>query len=563
MLKVVVKPNQYQDSVSLMLLSKNLSGLEGVQNVAVMMGSPANREILEATGFAAPELDAAGPGDLVIGVHADSDEVIDGVVGRVDEELHSQSSQRGAEKLKSVRSLARAMSQTPGAELALVSIPGEHVASQVDALLERDLDVMIFSDNVSVEDEVRLKTKARDRGLLVMGPDCGTSSFGGVPLAFANSTRRGSIGIVGASGTGTQEVMSQVHRLGGGISNAVGLGGRDLSSAVGGITCLQALEALDADEATDVIVIVTKPPAPEVRARVEEAAKGLGKPVVALSLGERPRVERDGTIRYAWTLDEAAQKAVELAGTAGFAPARGQRNLVGLYTGGTLASEAAMLIGEAFDLPAADPQHPNGMMLDHDGFQIIDLGDDVYTRGRPHPMIDPSSRTDHMPQIFDDPATAVVLLDLVLGYGSTDDPAGAVAGPIGEGLERAAAAGRSIKVVASICGTDLDAQDLHAQRRTLEDAGVTVLPTNAAAVRHAIALVESARIGAAKAAHATAVPRRIADLLDGPPTIINVGLRSFATDLAQAGASVTQYDWSPVAGGDPRLARLVALLANR
>ncbi|HEY9292727.1 MAG TPA: acyl-CoA synthetase FdrA [Microlunatus sp.] len=563
MLKLVIKPNQYSDSVSLMLLSKKLTDLDGVDQVSVMMGSPANREILAATGFDGPELEQAGPGDLVVGVIAQTDEAVDQVLDRIDDELNAQNATRRSDRVQGVRSLGRALTKSPDAELALVSIPGDHVASQVDALLDANLDVMIFSDNVAIDDEVRLKTKARDRGLMVMGPDCGTSSLAGIPLAFANSTRSGSIGIVGASGTGTQEVMIQIDRLGGGVSHAIGLGGRDLSSEVGGITCLQAMAALDADPNTDTIVIVTKPPAAEVRARVEEAAGELSKPVVALFLGERPLQDRSGNIHFAWTLDEAAAKAVELAGSAGYAPADGQRNLVGLYTGGTLASEAAMLIRDSFDLPALDPHHPNGMILDHDGFQIIDLGDDVYTRGRPHPMIDPSSRTDHMPQVFDDPATAVVLLDLVLGYGATDDPAGAVAAPIREGRERARAAGRTIEVVASICGTDRDSQNLQQQQDILTEAGVTVLASNAAAVRHAISLIESARSAGDAAARTSVVPTRIADLLDGPPKIINVGLRSFATDLADAGAAVTQYDWSPIAGGDPQLARLVSLLANR
>lgn len=360
MLKIVIKPNQYSDSVSLMQLSKKLSDLDGVEKVSVMMGSPANKEILENTGFAGPELAEAGPGDLIVGIVAADDATVDAVLQQLEVELTAQSATRNAGTLQGVRSLSRALSKAPQAELALVSIPGDHVAAQVDALLDAGLDVMIFSDNVPIEDEVRLKSKARDRGLLVMGPDCGTSSLGGVPLAFANATRQGSIGIVGASGTGTQEVMIQIDGLGGGVSHAIGLGGRDLSAEVGGITCLQAMAALDADPSTDVIVIVTKPPAAEVRARVEDAARRLSKPVVALFLGERPQQDRDGNLRYAWTLDEAAATAVELAGTAGFRPAAGQRNLVGLYTGGTLAAEAAMLLQDAFALPHGDPSHPNG-----------------------------------------------------------------------------------------------------------------------------------------------------------------------------------------------------------
>ncbi len=559
MLSTVIKPNTYQDSVSLMLLSKQLTDLAGVSKVSVMMGTPANKDILRATGFDSPDLDAAEPGDMILGIDADDDIDVAGIVSAADDALANQASKSAGSSLRRTRSLERSLTLAPDANLALVSIPGQYAAQEVDRLLDRGLNVMIFSDNVEVDDEVALKRKAVEKGLLVMGPDCGTAEFGGVPLAFANVVADGGIGVVGASGTGTQEVICQVDQLGGGISNAIGLGGRDLSERVGGLMCLQGLAALNDDPATSTIVVVSKPPAAAVRRHVEEAAQKLSKPVVLVFLGEKPEVARHGNLHFAYTLADAASLAVELAGRGRPAFTDSQRAIRGLYTGGTLASEAAMLVRDELGLPEGDASHAEGYMLHADGHEIIDLGDDTYTQGRPHPMIDPSARVERLPDVFDDPSTAIVLLDCVIGYGASDDPAGALAPAVREGLDRAAADGRPIAVVASICGTRSDPQGYDEQRTTLLDAGVTVLPDNASAVRHALSLLT--RQVAVKSGEPT-TPPAITRLLAEPPTVLNIGVRSFAETLVSAGARTIQYDWAPAAGGDRHLVRLLQALEN-
>lgn len=558
MLTIFVQKNRYQDSVALMVLSRTLSELDGVTKVSVMMGTPANKEILTATGFGSPEVDAAAPADLVIGIDAEDEATCKKVVEQAGELLAHQASAGSGSGFATVHSLARAHVKLPDANLAIVSIPGQYAGAQARELLEAGLNVLLFSDNVSLADEVSLKTRAGELGLLVMGPDCGTSAFAGVPLAFGNLCAKGSVGVVGASGTGTQEIMVQVDRLGAGISHAIGLGGRDLSEAVGGRTALQALAALDADPNTDVIVLVSKPPAPGVRAAVEHAAQQLTTPVVTVFLDGRTETGRDGNLVHARTLAAAAHRAVELAGVAGFT--RSDGGIVGLYTGGTLADEAAMILRDELQLPADQAEGSAGIVLESGPHRVIDLGDDVYTRGRPHPMIDPTSRAEVIAKTLDEPGTAVLLLDLVLGHGSSPDPAGAIAGPIREGLARAEAAGRQVRVVASICGTERDEQQLSAQSAILREVGVRVLPDNAAAARHAAALAR--RIGAAPHRAPAGVPTSITGLLAGPRTI-NVGLSSFAEDLASIGAPVVQWTWSPPAGGDARLARLVdRLLAS-
>ncbi|MEP7157805.1 MAG: acyl-CoA synthetase FdrA [Chloroflexota bacterium] len=559
MLTTVIKPNTYQDSVSLMLLSQELTTVSGVNKVSVMMGTPANRDILRATGFASPELDSAQAGDLVLGVDVDDSTDVAGIVAKAEEALSNQARRSSASGIRSAHSLRRALEIAPDANLALVSIPGEYVADEVTKLLERDLNVMIFSDNVSVDDEIRLKQTALDRGLLLMGPDCGTAAIRGAPLAFANVVTDGNIGIAGASGTGSQELMAQIDQLGGGISNVIGLGGRDLDAEIGGIMCLQALAALEDDPATSTIVIVSKPPAAAVRARIEDYAQQLTKRVVAVFIGEKPPVERRENITFAYTLADGAARAVELAGRGRPAFSPTQRWIKGLYTGGTLADEAAMLIRDTLGLEDKDPSHAQGYVLRDEGHEIIDLGDDTYTRGRPHPMIDPTARTDRLSAVFDDEGTAVVLLDIVIGFGAADDPAGALVPGIQDGLARAAQSGRPIAVVASLCGTSRDFQGYTEQRTKLVESGATIMPNNAAAARHALSLIEEPGHQPTKT-KPQPIPRRIAELLESGPTVINVGLRSFAETLDAVGVHTVQYDWSPAAGGDSRLAGLLQAL---
>jgi FdrA protein len=555
MLYSIVKPNNYQDSLRLMRLSTAVADMTGVDRVSVMMGTEMNKDYLRRADLTGPEVEAASPTDLLVCADVTDAGVGRGLLAAVEEFLVSSSQVRSSSGLRSTRSLTRAVSMLRDANLALISIPGEYVAAEADRLLDENLHLFIFSDNVSIDDEVAIKTRARDRGLLVMGPDCGTGSIDGLPLAFANSVRAGNIGLVGASGTGLQEVMTQIDRLRGGISQVIGLGGRDLSERVGGITCLQALAALDGDPATEVIVLVSKPPAPVVRDHVISVAQGLSKPVVVILLGEPTTRLADGNVHFVRTLDAAARVSVELAGTTGHLVVLRpeQRWIKGLYTGGTLAAEAALLIRESLDI-ANDGEHHNGYLLSSGGHEVIDLGDDAYTRGRPHPMIDPTVRIDRLPAVFDDPENAVLLLDLVLGYGSNPDPADAIAPTIAAGLARVRATGRELAVVASVCGSESDPQSLSAQTRTLEDAGVTVMPSNAAAVHYALNALDR---GSCPRAALPAPDNPGQELLAGPPRVINIGLRSFAEEILAHGGQVVQCDWAPRAGGDRRLQALI------
>ncbi|NBI05285.1 acyl-CoA synthetase FdrA [Senegalia massiliensis] len=561
----LIKKNTYQDSVNLMVLSSKLSESDGINNVSIMMGTPANKEILENTGMYSEEFEEAGANDICIAVDTENKEKVEEVREKLDESIKNLSSKSKDSKLEKSKTLDGALTSLPDANLALISIPGEYVYEEADRLLDKGINTFIFSDNVSIEDEKKLKEKAHKKDLLVMGPDCGTGIISNIPLAFANIIPEGNIGIVGASGTGIQEVTSIIGRNGGGITHAIGLGGRDLSSDIGAISALDALEMLDKDKDTDVLVFISKPPAEKVKNKVIDKFKKLNKKVVAIFLGERPK-EDEEKIKYAWTLEEAAYKALILSKrqkdySSNLSDIKdkldkikensSQRKVLGLFGGGTLAGEAAMLLKEHFNVDAKSKEE--GYMLKYEDNKIIDLGDDKYTQGRPHPMIDPSTRKKAIKELKDNDDVAIVLFDDVLGYGSNEDMASALAPEIKEVIEYKKSNNKDIVFIASICGTEDDIQSYSEQVEKLKEAGVLVLDTNAEAVYTSISslnyLNSNIEIKENNDEKKT--------ILNSDLKVINMGLESFAETIKKHGGQVVQYEWSPRAGGDKKMQGLL------
>jgi succinyl-CoA synthetase alpha subunit len=503
MIKYDIRKNAYYDSVTLMLISKEIKNIEGVSEALVGMGTELNKELTQNLKLASAELDTISANDFYIAADVASDEVMTTVIETVNDLLTRKKAESGSDYQPV--SLKAALEMQPDANMVIVSIPGQYVEEEVDKLLDKDLNVMVFSDNVSIESELKLKKKAVEKGLLMMGPDCGTAIINGVPLAFANVVKRGNIGVVGASGTGTQEVTCIIDQLGGGVSQVIGTGGRDLSSTIGGLMMIQAMEALMEDPETKVITLISKPPSPEVAIKILELTKKTDKPVVVDFIGGDNEAIKAVGAYACTTLEDAAIKAVALAkdepvsdydqfsqsddaiqaiiSTGLEKLSEDQVNLRGLFTGGTLADEAMKVIGEDLggiysNIPLS-PEYELKDLNDIKGHVVLDLGEDKFTVGRPHPMIDPSTRTDRF--LTDvDPSTAVVLVDVVLGYGSHEDPAGQVAKSVVEMKERL---NKDFFVVASITGTKGDPQDASASKKALEDSGVIVMPSNAQAVR--------------------------------------------------------------------------------
>lgn len=436
-----IKRGFYADSVALMRIARDLAKT-GVE-ASLMIGTPSNKALLKESGLLAKEGESARPDDLIIAVKGK----------RLEEALVL------AERLLNSGTEKKVFTNSPMEDpnLALISVPGEFAAAEARKALEAGMHAMVFSDNVPIEDEVALKDLAIKKGLLLMGPDCGTALIAGAPLAFANAVPRGDIGIVSASGTGLQEVSSLLARMGKGVSHGIGVGGRDLSVEVGGRMTLAALDLLEKDPATKRIIVISKPPAAAVASKIQKKVKGLKKPVTLCLLGAKGSAVR--TLEAAAGFKSRKQFKVKAKGS-----------IRGLFCGGTLCAEAEIILADAG--------------LKRSAYRLIDLGDDEYTLGRPHPMIEPELRNEHIAKALRDPKVGVLLLDVVIGYGAHADPAGLLFDILKNTRKL---------VIASVTGTEDDPQVYSKQVATLQKAGAVVAESNAQAARIAAAAVSVKR----------------------------------------------------------------------
>ncbi len=567
----------YYDSVSLMQVSRSVATAAGVEAAQVAMATELNLELIAAMGFDVPE--DAGPNDLLIAIRGSDAGVTNGLAA-LDAAL---------EAIRSVAAQAGGLGEAPpahtlggalkasGANVALVSVPGEFAVTEAFDAVRAGVSVMVFSDNVPVEDEVRLKDAAARAGVLVMGPDCGTAVVGGAALGFANVFRPGPVGLVAASGTGAQQVMCLLDAAGVGISHCLGVGGRDLSSEVGGRSTRQALAALAADPATERIVVVSIPPAAAVLSDIESYAASLGKPVSWATLGQG-RADLTTAVEGVVGTPQAWPQWRGLSSDEG--PVGPGRALRGLFCGGTLADEAMLIAaGVLGDIRSNIPLRPD-LALGHDlhdaGHVVIDFGDDSMTRGRAHPMIDPTLRTERIAREAADPTCGVLLLDLVLGHGAHPDPAPELADAIRAAREVASSEGRSLPVVVSVTGTTADPQGLERSASLLMGAGATVMLSNAEATRHALELLghtppaaystepasapnRTAYEGTAGEGPASPARGLLHDLLVTEPTIATAGVSLFADSLRAQAVPVTEAAWQPpVPGTSAALGRVLA-----
>ncbi len=532
---IAIRKGVYHDSVTLLRISQAAASAPGITAAQVAMATPLNIELAIGLGFTTP--DGIGPNDLLVALRADDDAGIAAGLAALEDALedagaaaHRSGGLGGRPAPRTVRTAATA---APDAAVVLLSVPGPAVIGEAMDAIAAGRHVMIFSDNVPIEHEVALKDAAAKAGVLVMGPDCGTAVVGGVGLGFANVLSADSsgpgVGIIAASGTGAQQLSCLLDEAGVRISAVLGLGGRDLSEQVGGRSALAALAMLDADPGTDHIVIVSKPPHPATAERVLAAAAKASTPVTSVLLGAgRPDLTAaTETVLSAigvpvpqwpvWAADGGdddsdddtaagddygpadvdAAAAVAASGSNGAGRASGPGALRGLYSGGTLADEAMLIAADLLgDIRSNIPLRPDLALpadaLGHGlprltglGNVIVDLGDDEFTRGRPHPMIDPTVRLDLLAAQAADPQVSVLLLDVVLGYGSEADPAARLAPAIGSAIAGASAAGRTLSVVVSLCGTAADPQDRAMQATAFTHAGASVYASNAAAARAA------------------------------------------------------------------------------
>jgi FdrA protein len=569
--KTEIRRGAYYDSIVLMQLQAALAKLSNIQNVGVMMGTEANKDLLAQSGLLSDEAGAALPDDLIISVQGEDEASAQAALKEVDSLLARR--QSAVEQMDYLpQSIEAAAKMLPAAGWVLVSAPGRYAAGVARESLRLGKHVFLYSDNVSLEDEISLKQTAAQQKLLLMGPDCGTAIINGVGLGFANRVRRGPIGVVGASGTGLQQVTARIHQLGGGITHAIGTGGRDLSEAVGAITAQQGLDLLSRDPDTRVIILISKPPAPMVADQLLRLARAAGKPVVVNFIGYTPpaHLSHQDTLCFASSLDQTAELAIRLAHstqtstvseTAEVLPfAKGQRYLRGLFSGGTLAYEALLILQDylpvVYSNAPLNKEYRLANPLVSQAHTIIDLGEDEFTVGRLHPMLDNTLRLQRLQQEANDPGVAIILLDVVLGYGAHPNPAGELAPAIATAIAQAREAGRYLEVVAIVVGTDEDPQNMAEQLHQLQEAGARVETNNEVAIRY---------IG--QRLQALNPPGRFPPVelaaLHQPLNAINVGLESFTQSLVAQQASVIHVNWRPPAGGNQKLMSILERMKQR
>jgi len=508
-IKGKISKGEYYDSVSLMMAAKKLRESPGVVDSAVIMGTAENRAILESTGMLPSEFARCGDTDLLVVIKAETEKAADSAINSVTEILKSIKGAMSKPGVARPRNIEAASRVLPDANLALISVAGKYAGEEASKALQLGLHVMLFSDNVQLETEIELKKYAVENGLLLMGPDCGTAIINGVPLAFANVVNRGSIGIVAASGTGLQETSCLISNAGLGISQAIGTGSRDVGEAVGGMMFIDGIRRLAEDPDTKVILLVSKPPHESVLAKIREATKGIDKPIVAVFLGAYAGNLLPNA-HTAKTLDEAASIAISLA--KGDNPEYrlseikernkrleemavnerkklkdNQRYIRGLFSGGTFVSEAQVLLKdnlpEIYSNSPIKPVQKLANPLKSEKNTLIDLGSDEFTVGRPHPMIDYSLRIARIVDEACDESVAVILLDIVLGYGSNPNPLAEIVPAIKTAKISAQEKGRYLSIICSVTGTDSDPQNRTEVIRGLRDAGALAMESNAETCR--------------------------------------------------------------------------------
>lgn len=472
--------------------------MSGVTNALIGMGTDYNLESLKRINITVQELNTATTQDLIICVSAENENIAVQAMEKAEHLLSDKKGQlsRTDEYLPATQ--AGAQKILPDANIVLISVPGQYATREVKIALESGKHVMLFSDNVSIEDELELKKMAVEKGLLMMGPDCGTSIINGVALAFANAVRRGNIGIAAASGTGLQEVSSIIHKLGCGVSQAIGLGGRDLSDKIQGRMMIQAVHALNEDPDTKVIAIVSKPPADSTFVKLMEAFKSVKKPLVIYFVGADVQViEKHGFIG-ALDLEDTAIKACSVSTGKTFSSLITDNEITelsrsvkleapyirGLYSGGTLCDESQRLLlsdlKEIFSNTPVKGCKKLNSIYTSEKHTMLDLGDDDFTRGKAHPMIDPTARVERILSESKDDSVGMILLDVVLGYGSHPDMAGELAKAIHQAKKISK---KNVVYLATICGTDEDFQNYRRQKETLVSEGVLVFPSNVSMVK--------------------------------------------------------------------------------
>ena len=501
--KLIVEKNRYVDSVTLMQVRAKAMKIAGAVIAEVQMATPANIDILKELEFEVPT--DAGSNDLVCGIRAENEEAAEKILKVIDGVLNHR-----VESDENYTSLDEINFAETGYNLAQISLPGEYAAKEAQKAMEYGCDVFIFSDNVSIEEERALKEYGHAHGKLVMGPDCGVGLSDGVCLGVGSIVKKGNVGIVGASGSGSQEVACVIEKCGYGVTEIIGTGGRDLAKEIGGITMMDGIRRLENDPETKVIVLVSKLADTQVMEEILAFADNMTKPVVAVFLGGNKKMYEGHRVIGVMNLEEAGLKAVELLTGKkehlGYSDAEleaianreieklhmNQKYFRGLFCGGTFTEESLIYFNQhntenqlytnlnnryATQLEDAETSK---------GHTILDLGAENFTEKAPHPVFEPSLRVDRLKKELEDPDVAVVMIDFITGPAVAEDPFSDLAAVARE----ANSSDRHITFIGAVCGSEEDPQNVTEMSKLLRDSGFIVTGSNYQSTKLASMMME-------------------------------------------------------------------------
>lgn len=506
-LKIIIRKNTYYDSIFLMNLSEEIQKSEGIKQVILLMGTDMNKTVLEDLKITNKRTDSATPNDLMIIIEAELEEHIKKAILKLDNIISGSNAELQTDKNINYNTLEMALKESPDINLAFISIPGQYVADEAKKVIDKGITPFIFSDNVPLSEEVELKKLAEKKDIFIMGPGCGTSVINGISIGLMSAVRQGSIGIVGASGSGIHEVAVLIDRGGLGISQAIGTGGRDLLDDVGGITMIHGLKLLNRDPSTKVIVLISKPPGLNTMKRVLNEVSSCNKPVVVNFLGGDENAVKEANAYPAFTLEDTALKAISLAkneklpkniissykeGLKLIAMEEKRKNnnqsekyLRGLFFGGTHCEESILILQDMLSELYSNIKFQKAVQLENVNqsykHTLIDIGAEEFTKGKPHPVIDPSIIKERLWKEGSDSNVVVILLDILLGYGAHIDPAGVIEDTLRLIKEKAEKDQRHLSIIVSVCGTRKDPQNLYTQLEKLKKIGCIIMPSNAQA----------------------------------------------------------------------------------
>lgn len=512
---VLVKSNYYRDSLNLLKISDIMKrSSSGIVEAVVIMGTKTNKAVLVKLGFPSTKINQATESDLIIAIEAVDKGSVDSALRKVEELLHSDGSSDTSNLVsENPTDLDSALVSMSNANLALISIPGEYVKDLSIKLSNEGIHQQIFSDHVPLDDELTIKEYAAKKGVLVLGPGAGTSIINGKGIGFSNVLRRGPVGIIAAAGTGLQEVSSLLDQCDIGVAYGLGVGANDPKEKIGGLMMLEALKVLEELPDIEIMTIVSKPPSPRAKKQIIDyiVKHGKKKYVLAFLGGGHDDSLPNSTKSKIVQVTTLASAVFAVAGLTsnelykqslvrlriepeilqrsvakewkGFG--QQQKYIRALYTGGTFAYETQVILnGILKDLFSNAPTGRTKKLPQSSKSKkhsILDLGEEEFTQGRPHPMIDPTIRRLRLVEESQDPEVGVVMMDFVLGYGSNPDPVGAVLKEIGQVKATARKGGRYLSIVTHVCGTKGDPQGYDESVRKLENVGALVFPTNALA----------------------------------------------------------------------------------